>query len=595
MEAPNLNHLWANLLVEELIRNGIRRFVIAPGSRSTPLAVQAFRNGKAETVVHFDERGAAFFALGSGISGNPAAVICTSGTAAANCWPAVAEAFYSGIPLLVLSADRPPELQACGANQTMDQVNLFGDHVRAHLELPCPDTLIPPESILTGIDAVMAAGLGHNKGPVHINCMFREPLAPISVAAPWPDSYMSRLKSWDAVHAPYTCWETPRTALTFEQVTGLTEMLSSTDKGLLVIGRINDPDECDAVSALANKLHWPVLADCTSGCRRMDCCKGLIAHYDLLLRSTKFVDCIQPECVLHLGDVVVSKHLQEFLRRVQGPYIQMESRAGNRDSSHTVTRRHTADLALACRQLSERLEARPAGEYLKRFLSASETVRSICQKRIDDDNTLTELAVARSVDSALPPDMALFLGNSMPVRYMDCFAFAGRSAQIQANRGLSGIDGNIATAVGMGWDTPSGSAALVGDMAALHDINSLALCGNSVSPFLLIIINNRGGRIFSHLPIAEYADVIEPCFVNPHSFHFEAAAQMFNIEYKRIYEKQELFESLKSASNLHNSLILEVMIDHKLNCSVHDSFFTGVTQTLNMQFAKTDQSVAAGP
>ncbi|HOH31120.1 MAG TPA: thiamine pyrophosphate-binding protein [Candidatus Hydrogenedentes bacterium] len=203
--------------------------------------------------------------------------------------------------------------------------------------------------------------------------------------------------------------------------------------------------------------------------------------------------------------------------------------------------------------------------------------------------------MARSVDSALPPDMALFLGNSMPVRYMDCFAFAGRSAQIQANRGLSGIDGNIATAVGMGWDTPSGSAALVGDMAALHDINSLALCGNSVSPFLLIIINNRGGRIFSHLPIAKYADVIEPCFVNPHSFHFEAAAQMFNIEYKRIYEKQELFESLKSASNLHNSLILEVMIDHKLNCSVHDSFFTGVTQTLNMQFAKTDQSVAAGP
>ena len=595
MEAPNLNHLWAKLLVEELVRNGIRRFVIAPGSRSAPLAVQAFRNGAAETLVHFDERGAAFFALGSGLSGKPAAVICTSGTAVANCWPAVAEAFYSGIPLVVLSADRPPELQACGANQTMDQVNLFGAHVRAHLALPCPDAQIPPESILTGIDAVIAAGLGQDKGPVHINCMFREPLAPIPIAAPWPDFYMSRLNSWDTVHSPYTFWETPQTSLTPEQVTGLAEILSSTNKGLLVIGRLHTPNERDAVLTLANKLHWPVLADCTSGCRRMDCCKGLIAHYDLILRSTKFADCILPECVLHLGDVVISKHLQEFLRRVEGPYIQMVSRAGNRDSLHGVTRRYTADLALACSQLSERLEARPAGEYLKRFISASETVQSLCEKQLDNDDVLTELAVARIVDSALPADMALFLGNSMPVRYMDCFASSCHAAQTQANRGLSGIDGNIATAAGMGWGTPSGAASLIGDMAALHDMNSLALLKNAASPVLLILLNNRGGGIFSHLPIAGYTDVAGPCFVNPHSFHFEAAAQMFDIAYKRVHEKQDLLESLKSASNLRNSFILEVMIDHKLNLSIHHSFFAEVTLTLDTQFAEMAQAVSGRP
>lgn len=581
MEAPNLNHLWAKMIIEEFVRNGIRRFVIAPGSRSAPLAVQAFYNDSAETMVHFDERGAAFFALGCGCSGEPAAVICTSGTAVLNCWPAVAEAYYSGIPLVILSADRPPELQACGANQTMDQINIFGNHVRACLNLPCPDVQIPPESLLTKLDSVLAAGLLWERGPVHINCMFREPLAPIPIENAWPDSYMQRIKRWLTLSGPFTRWEATRKTLTPEQYAHLAKTLSSTEQGILVVGSLHTPEEQQAVLTLANSLRWPVLADITSGCRRPDLCPYVIPQYDWLLRSPRFRGANLPRCVLHLGDVVVSKYLQEFLKCADGPYIQISSRSDNRDPVCSASIRHVADIVTVCHHLTDLIEPRHTDTYLKRFLSVAEAVQKKCGEWIDDRNELTELTVGRIVAGTMPSDMALFIGNSMPIRDMDCLAACCGAKRIHANRGLSGIDGNIATASGMRWCSAAGAVALMGDVAALHDLNSLAFCSKLPSPLIILIINNHGGGIFSFLPISQFADVAQSCFINPHALNFESAAAMFNIGYKYVMTKPEFIDTLQLAIQNSRSMIMEIRIDSEKNLDSHRILNEEVMEVIN--------------
>ncbi len=569
METSNLNNLWAGLLVEELVRNGVKIFVIAPGSRSAPLAVEAFRNPKAETVVHFDERGAAFFALGSGRMDKPVAVICTSGTAVANCWPAVAEAYYSGLPLVILSADRPPELQACAANQTMDQARLFGSHVRAHLELPCPDLRMPPEAVLTKVDAVLAAGLGRERGPVHINCMFREPLIPTPQQNVRQGFHTDRLVNWETSGVPFTRWEETGMRFSSAQKYELMDRLCATNKGLFIIGRLHTSAEREAALELANKLQWPVFADITSGCRRFDRSRCVVRHYDLLLRSETFKTWFAPECVLHVGDVLVSKWLQQFLQHGSAYAMQISARSDNRDAAHRIDRRFITDIASACRQLADLIEPRSDRGFLEQCLAVDEVVRLKCEALISKQKELTELTIARVVDDVITPDMALFLGNSMPVRDMDSIATKCHAHTIHANRGLSGIDGNIATASGIASGTAAGVAVLLGDMAALHDLNSLALLPKSPSPVIVIIINNQGGGIFSFLPVAEHADVALPCFINPHSWTFEAAAAMFNLDYRRVTGKESLMEMLQQALQRDRSMVFEIAVDRNLNVSSH--------------------------
>ncbi len=584
MTAPNLNYLWAGLLVEELVRNNVGIFVIAPGSRSAPLAVSAFKNTNAEVVTHFDERGAAFFALGCGRMGRPAAVICTSGTAVVNCWPAVAEAYYSSVPLLIVSADRPPELHGCAANQTMEQERIFGTHVRAHLELHCPDTSVPPEAILGRINAALAAGIGDQPGPVHINCMFREPLAPTEVNEAWHASYLSKINHWQNGTAPFKRWEVAPKVIPPSQCEALANMLASIERGLLVLGGMQGSREQEAALKLANKLGWPVVADITSGCRRRDVCPNILSHHDILLRSVKFREYLTPDCVLHLGDIVVSKQLQKHLRSLDTPYIHLSPRTDNRDPLHRGGMRYVADITNVCHQLEQAIVSRPATAFLGKCISTEEMVRERSRRLIDGQPGLTELAAAQLVDDMLPSDMIVFLGNSMPIRDMDSIALNFRTTHVHANRGLSGIDGNIATAAGLKWSSRAGVVALIGDMTALHDINSLALLAKTPPPLILLIINNQGGGIFNFLPVAEHADVLNPCFVNSHPWKFDRVAAMFNLEYAHVSSKESFRGTLNQAIRKGTSLVLEIEVSSKQNIEVHKQYYSELVRHIEACF-----------
>lgn len=581
METPNLNYLWAGLIVEELTRNGVRFFIIAPGSRSAPLAAAAFQNPNASTLIHFDERGAAYFALGCARAGSPAAVICTSGTAVANCWPAVAEARQSALPLVILSADRPPELQARGANQTMHQEGIFASFVRGQLNLPCPDAHIPVESLLAKVDDVLTKGLRNPGGPIHINCMYREPLAPVPVKKAWPRGYLAGLKVWQAGIQPFTAWETPERRLSSAQCASLATTLSSAQRGLILVGRLLTAREQESAVQVANKLGWPVFADITSGCRHKDRCPAVIRYYDLLLRSETFRSQCRPDVILHLGDTFVSKGLQDHLRALNAAYIHVSPRQEHRALVDHVSTHYETDMGELIAQLEVADVRRESGLFLERLLAADAAVEQGLERFFTKNRDLSELLIARLVDDSLDTNGFLMMGNSMPVRDMDMLGKNCSSDIIHANRGVSGIDGNIATAAGMGWAAKTGVVAVLGDMAALHDINSLALLAKTPKPVILVIINNKGGGIFSFLPIAAYKEVLDACFSSSHDYDFRQAAAMFKIDYEQVTTGDRFQKALRLGLSQKRSRIIEVTVNREANIRAHQYCYRDVCKRVD--------------
>jgi len=316
----NINSFWGYLLIDELVRNGITRFCISPGSRSTPLTIAAAENPNAENIVSIDERGSAFYALGYGrATGKPAVIICTSGTAAANYYPAVIEAHQSNIPLIVLTADRPPELKSNGANQTIDQVKMFSDYPNWYFDMPCPNLDIPPEMLLTTVDQAVYQAYSNNPGPVHLNCMFREPLEPSN--APFPGSYYRSLRKWTQTRLPYTHYQKNHRYPDKAAIENLAHQVNSIRKGILIVGELPDETARKATVQLAANLRWPVFADITSGLRGESKSASIIKHFDQILLSDKIRNDLQSKIIIHIGKPLTSKRFLQYMQSHPPPGI----------------------------------------------------------------------------------------------------------------------------------------------------------------------------------------------------------------------------------------------------------------------------------
>ncbi|NLN94486.1 MAG: 2-succinyl-5-enolpyruvyl-6-hydroxy-3-cyclohexene-1-carboxylic-acid synthase [Candidatus Hydrogenedens sp.] len=562
----NLNMLWASLLMEEAARRGIRCVVIAPGSRSAPLAVAAWRNPSLKTVVHHDERGAAYFALGASRAGMPAAVVCTSGTAVANCFPAVAEANLSGLPLVIFSADRPPELQNCGANQTMDQEQFFGSHVRHALSLPCPDVSISPGTLLSRIDQALAPCFSHAPGPVHINCPFREPLAPVRIDQPWPPDYLDELAPWKNSSLPWQVDEVAAPALSDEELRSLLDKFEAVKNKAILLGSMHDPEDQEMALILGRKLGWPVFPDLLSGCRRKDLPANFHLSYDLSLKRGETASFSAGfEAVLHLGDSFLSKVFNEFLAKDSpGLYVHVHPRPEKRDPFHLETRHVQQKISEFCHGWLRMLEERKTAESpFAPPPDPSPAVTGSTEAGLCEDAALSEFSLASLLTKKVEADVALFLGNSMPVRYMDMQGTHCAAFLVHANRGVSGIDGNIATAAGIACGSRRRTAALLGDMSALHDLSSLPLLANSEVPVILIIVNNGGGGIFSHLPIAEFPEILIPCFIHPHEWEFKGLAHMFGLPWYDVRTVGDFERCWAAVQSAPKSCIIECRIDRE--------------------------------
>ncbi len=568
--APNINALWSALIVEELVRGGVCAFCLSPGSRSTPLAVAVARNTAARPVVHFDERGTAFHALGWALAtGKPAVLICTSGTAAANYWPAVVEAAQSCVPLILLTADRPPELLACGANQAIDQIKLFGGYVRWHCGLPCPDSRVPPESVLTAVDQALYRARRAPAGPVHLNCMFREPLAPVSGGA-GPGSFDERLRAWAESGLPYTRWEENAARLADRTQSDVLELMGFARQGLIVAGQLHKPDETDAVRALADASGWPVFPDIASGLRLGAQGRNCIAFYDLMLLSEMFRERFRPDVVLHLGGPVTSRRLQEHLAAVRPEYVRIADHPERHDPLHHVTRRIEMDVAAFSRWLAASVARVQANPWSAMLVRANEAVSAATAAWCAAQEGLSEIEGARLVAKLLPEGATLFCANSMPIRDWDMFAPSdGPAARVFANRGASGIDGNVATAAGLARALGRPVVAVLGDLAALHDLNSLALLRNLNAPCVLVVVNNDGGGIFSFLPVADYPDVFERYFAAPHGLHFRDAAALFGLGYCNPATRQDFEAAFRAAFEADRAVIIEIRAERAGNAPLH--------------------------
>ena len=559
--------------MEELVRCGVDLFCVAPGSRSTPLVAALAANEKARSLVHFDERGTAFAALGHArATGRPAAWITTSGTAVANGLPAVVEASTDGVPMILLTADRPPELRQTGANQTIDQPDIFGDYVRWRFDLPAPDLTIDPAMVLTTVDQAAYRASRGPRGPVHLNLMFREPFLPEGddgIAGPSP---------WAEAEEPYTRYAATKPAVDATELRTLWGTLRRSKRGLVVAGRLASRKQGEAVSRLAGALGWPLLPDVGSQVRLGADSENLVAYYDALLASEAFAEAHAPEAVVHVGGRALSKRLEQFLGRSgPDPYVVVRENPFRLDPAHRVTHSIEADVVDFCAALVRVAEEDPPDgdeTWTKGWRGASERV----------DHTLngisytkpTEPFVARSVSRNVPHDHGLVVASSMPVRDLDTYAAAGGApVPVAANRGASGIDGTVATAAGFARGLGRPVTLLIGDLALLYDLNSLAMLRDV--PVVVVVLNNDGGGIFSFLPVAEHEEFFEPYFGTPQGVGFEPAAGMFGLHYERPGTMEEFVGAYREASARGSSTLIEVRTDRAENLALHRRILKRVT------------------
>ena len=517
------NLFWARALVEGLVAGGLREAVLSPGSRSSPLAFALKAESRVRLHVQVDERSAAFLALGlAKATGRPVAAVCTSGTAAANYLPAMAEAFLAGVPLVAVTADRPPELRGTGASQTIDQVNLYGTHARHFRDLPCPGD--------AGLDPAMAAREAREAcrvaleagGPAHLNVPLREPLLPApgdgdALDARWDAEATALRDAVPALAPPESGMPAP------EAIAQLADRLARAERPLIVAG----PDavrvaQARAVFALARAAGCPVLADIASGLRAGATPEGVVrcSHADLFFRDEAFA-ALAPDFVLRLGGIPTSKTIATWLARHRPELVALQPDARRRDPDGIVGRVVVGPAAPVCEALAAKARANPAAAGWSRLLQeADANARSLAER------APAEAAAVVTACAALPAGGSLFLSSSMPIRWAEMYVTAlAEGCEVFANRGANGIDGIASTAAGVALGTGRPLLLVTGDLAYLHDARGLRALREATAAVAILLLDNDGGGIFSHLPVAKHEALFEPLFGTPQGCDLEAVSR----------------------------------------------------------------------
>lgn len=545
-------------LVDEWVRQGVRQAIVAPGSRSTPLALALAEHRGLDVEVHTDERAAAFMALGLGIAtGRPAVVLTTSGTAAVELHPAIVEADFACVPLLAVTADRPPELRGVGAPQTIDQIDLFGRSVRWFVDPGPPEDRFRDGWRHLAADAV-AATVGMVPGPVHLNLAFREPLvgAPGAVPAAQPEHDRPAAPVW---------------GLLDEQLGRVVAALEGR-RGLIVAGggACRTPDDLAAVGALAAVLDWPVVADHLSGCRGLPSAVGGV---DALLRELGDETELRPEVVLRLGGLVSSRVLNEWLAQSGATQLAVHSSGRAPDPDAVVAERFHAAVGPACGALAAVLERRahpPAADWAERWRGLSDAATRAVDRALGRHGELTEPGAARVALAGVPQGGALVVSSSMPVRDLEWYAPARAGIDVYANRGANGIDGVVSTAVGVAL-TGRPVVALVGDLAFLHDSNALLGLARRGIDLVVVVVHNDGGGIFSFLPQAATVPEarFERLFGTPHGVDLGALAAAHGVASTTVSTHAGLEAALVGWRDRRGVQVVVARSDRRANVEVH--------------------------
>ncbi len=541
LDFRNTNSLWASVLVETLVRLGLKTAVVSPGSRSTPLTLALANHPEVDAVPVLDERSAAFFGLGvAKRTGLPVVLVCTSGTAGANYYPAVIEARESRVPLLVLTADRPPELRDCASGQTIDQQKLFGDFPKGYAELAIP---LPDLGMLRYLRQTIAQAwyraLSPTAGPVHLNCPFRDPLPPL------PDGSVSHLEGllnesfFLGIHPKLPGTQTIASSESIEPVQHL---WADCDRGLIVAGPAQPTDPaayCQAVAELSRHLNWPVLAEGLSPLRNhAELIPNLVSTYDAILRQPQWCEDLAADQVIQIGPLPTSKVLRQWLDQTNPQRWVLDAGVSNLDPLHGST----THLPFSVEQLAPSLaEAQPSpSAYLETWLSLEQKVRHHLDSAFSEMEDICDSKVPWMMAQHLPPVTPVMIANSLPIRDVEWFwPLGNRHIRPFCNRGANGIDGTLSTALGIAHQGPP-TVLLTGDLALLHDTNGWLSVPRLQGHLTVILINNHGGGIFEMLPVAKFDPPFEEFFATPQTVDFNHLCAAYGVNYERVKSWKQL-------------------------------------------------------
>jgi 2-succinyl-5-enolpyruvyl-6-hydroxy-3-cyclohexene-1-carboxylate synthase len=571
----NINTVWASVLVETLYRLGLKTAIICPGSRSTPLTVAFVQHSLIETIPILDERSAAFFALGMAKrSGLPTVLVCTSGTAGANFYPAVIEAKESRVPLMILTADRPAELRNSHAGQTIDQVKLYGNFPNWYTELSLPSINLELLSYLRQtIIYSWEQSLFPVKGVVHLNLPFRDPLHPIhqieskQLKTNFPDNFFDHIRP---LKSDYLISLSIKSDL---------KQWQQIEKGIIVAGVVqpqNPDDYCQAIAQFAQQLNWPVLAEGLSPLRNFSHYNSLIiSTYDSFLRHPKTAQKLTPEIVIIIGDLPTSKVLRSWLKSLQTETIVIDETYQNLDALHS----RTVHLRISIEQIGKFLKTDNNNDqadlkslYLQTWLNLEQQTQQYINQEMNQIDRLIEPKIAWLLPQYLSSNTSIFIANSMPVRDVESF-WRVNSTQIQPffNRGANGIDGTLSTALGMAHHHQN-NILLTGDLALLHDTNGGLIGSKFKGSLTIILINNNGGGIFEMLPISQFEPPFEQFFATPQSINFADWCRTYQIEYELIQSWEQLKNRI-SCLPISGIYLLEIQTNRKEDTKWRKLFF----------------------
>lgn len=589
MAYENRNYAFAETFVEELARTGLRHVCICPGSRSTPAAIAFARHAGIKKWHHLDERSASFFALGiAKAQGEPVAVLSTSGTAGANFHPAVIEARYGGVPLIAITADRPPELWEWGTPQTMDQTNLYGNHVKWSVTMPPPEATPELVRYVRALAArVYATAAETPAGPIHVNMPFRDPLPPQEVPADQQLLMEDASLGVDS-NTPYTRVSSGTVAPDSAAMQRIAGELSGAERGVIVCGPQLPASLASSIVALAERLGYPVLADPLSQVRTgQHGLSHVIDTYDLFLRDPSLTEAVAPEVVLRFGAWPTNRPLMSFLESHRSARHVQIGINGWSDPAHLNTDIVRADPALACEALLAGLPSTERdSQWLQRWQALRDATRTAIQAHLPGVGELFEGKLFAELAALLPEGAALFAGNSMPVRDMDTyFPAIPNAVRFESNRGVNGIDGVVSTALGFGATWPGRLVLVIGDISFYHDMNGLLAAQRYGIDATVIVINNDGGAIFSFLPQHNYPEHFEELFGTPHGLTFKPAADLYGLSYAKASSWDEFKAAVTASFSVEGTSIIEVQGDRERNLALHGEVSEAVLATVRKQAA----------
>ena len=549
----------AHTAIAQLVEWGVVDFCICPGSRSTPLTLAVARHPIARSHIFHDERSATFCALGFGKAGKLAALITTSGTAVANALPAVVEANMAGIPLLLMTADRPPELRYTNANQTIDQVKIFGNQTRFFFDIPCDSTRYSMSEMQTMLGFAVSKCFGANSGPVHLNWMFREPFTLKQISAP-----ITPIRK--PTHGLLTLSPT--------QEKELADVVQRAQSGLIVVGELTDITEIDALKQIVQDTAWPMIIDASSGFSLIETPQKVLAFEDILRNPpVEFT----PDVIVQFGNGLCTKRYERWLKTLACPVVVLNRRPISSNPGSISLHRYQVHI-----QTLDWIAPYFGDSSLLKWVYAH---NNHVQQAVIEHTSWSELQVLQESVSSIPKEGQVFIGNSMPIRDLNNYVDA-HDIPVYSNRGASGIDGLPSTALGIHLATDKPTLLVLGDLSLMHDFGVLfTLKGiHFARPFIIVVINNFGGGIFGMLPVSKEADVFDTHFATAHSHSLSPVTKSMGIPTHMVDDVATLQRVLQECWQQPGLSIIEAIVDREtsktLRSTIRDQIVDRMTGDL---------------